>query len=117
MAGITKAATRLRVMNIMIRKISTKAAIAAIIRSDVAYSLMSLSLDPEPPMYTRAPASDVSFRIVLMASGNISTCSTPSGPMASPSWVTMKRAALPSGDIINFSPVLTSSLSKPSCGM
>ena len=35
----------------------------------------------------------------------------PSGPMALPSWVTMNRAALPSGDIISVIPVLTSSLS------
>jgi hypothetical protein len=32
------------------QKISTKAAIATISRSDAAYSLMSLSFDPEPPI-------------------------------------------------------------------
>ena len=100
MAGITKAATRLRVMNIMIKKISTKAAMAAISRSDVAYSLMSLSLAPEPPMYTRAPASDGLFQDRLDCIGEHFDVFDPSGPIASPSWVTMKRAALPSGDII-----------------
>ena len=34
----------------MIRKISTKAAMATIVRSDAAYSLMSLLLDAAPPM-------------------------------------------------------------------
>ena len=34
----------------MIKKISTKAAIATISRSDAAYSLMSLLVDPEPPI-------------------------------------------------------------------
>ena len=47
---MTKAATRLRVRNIMIKKISTNAAIATISRSDAAYSLMSLLFDAEPPM-------------------------------------------------------------------
>ena len=42
---------------------------------------------------------------MVIAPGNFSTCSTPSGPMASPSWVTMKRAALPSGDISSCMPV------------
>ena len=48
-----------------------------------------------------APANEVSFSATVIASGNAMTCSTPSGPMALPSWVTMNRAALPSGDIIS----------------
>ncbi|SIK72485.1 Uncharacterised protein [Mycobacteroides abscessus subsp. abscessus] len=114
---ITKGATRLRVMTIMIKKIRVNAAIAAIRRSDAAYCLMSLLFEPAPPMYTCAPASEVSFSAVVMASGKSFTCSMPSGPMALPMWVTMKRAALPSGDIISVIPVLMSSLSKASCGM
>ena len=50
MPGMTKAAIRLRVMNNMIKKISTKAAIATMSRSEAAYSLMSLLVDAEPPM-------------------------------------------------------------------
>src|SRR5258708_32372832 len=57
------------------------------------------------------------FQIVVITPGNALTWSTPSGPMASPPWVTMNRAALPSGDIRSCIPVLTSSLSKPSWGM
>ena len=50
MPGMTKAAIRLPVRNNMIKKISTKAATATIVRSDVLYSLMSLSVAPVPPI-------------------------------------------------------------------
>ena len=48
--GMTNAAIRLRVRNNMIKKISTNAAIATISRSDAAYCLMSLLVEPEPPI-------------------------------------------------------------------